>query len=51
MNDTIPQNIEVEENILGGILLDPSAMSRVIDSIMLISMTVQILIDNKLTKQ
>jgi replicative DNA helicase len=31
MNDTIPQNIEVEENILGGILLDPSAMSRVID--------------------
>jgi replicative DNA helicase len=31
MNDTIPQNIEVEENILGGILLDPSAMSRVIN--------------------
>ncbi|WP_373543573.1 replicative DNA helicase [Chamaesiphon sp.] len=32
MNDTIPpNNIEAEESILGGILLDPSAMSRVID--------------------
>ncbi|AFY92877.1 replicative DNA helicase [Chamaesiphon minutus] len=32
MNDPIlPNNIEVEENILGGILLDPSAMGRVID--------------------
>ena len=31
MNDTIPHNIEAEENILGGILLDPYSMSRVID--------------------
>jgi replicative DNA helicase len=32
MNDPIlPNNIEVEENILGGIILDPSAMGRVID--------------------
>ena len=32
MNDTIPpNNIEAEESILGGILLDPSAMSRVVD--------------------
>ena len=32
MNDAIPpNNIESEENILGGILLDPSAMSRVVE--------------------
>jgi replicative DNA helicase len=32
MNDIIPpHNIEAEESILGGILLDPSAISRVID--------------------
>ena len=30
-SDILPNNIEVEENILGGILLDPSAMSRVVD--------------------
>ena len=26
-----PQNIEAEESILGGILLDPEAMGRVVD--------------------
>ncbi|PSB00849.1 replicative DNA helicase [Merismopedia glauca] len=31
MNDTTLQNIAAEESILGGILLDPSAISRVID--------------------
>ncbi len=31
MIDHYPHNIEAEENILGGILLDPSAMSRVVD--------------------
>jgi replicative DNA helicase len=32
MNDSIPpNNIEAEEIILGGILLDPSAMSRIVD--------------------
>lgn len=31
MTDHYPHNIETEESILGGILLDPSAMSRVVD--------------------
>lgn len=31
MIDHYPHHIEAEENILGGILLDPSAMSRVVD--------------------
>jgi replicative DNA helicase len=30
-NDVLPNNIEAEEAILGGILLDPSAMSQVAD--------------------
>jgi len=26
-----PQNIEAEENILGGIMLDPDALGRIVD--------------------
>lgn len=31
MNNILPSNIEAEEAILGGILLDPNAMERVVD--------------------
>ena len=30
-SDILPSNIEAEESILGGILLDPSAIGRVVD--------------------
>ena len=32
-NNIPPQNIEAEESILGGILLDPEAMGRIVDLI------------------
>ena len=32
-NNIPPQNIEAEESILGGILLDPEAIGRVVDLI------------------
>ena len=30
-NTSLPQNIDAEESILGGIMLDPGAMGRVVD--------------------
>ena len=35
INNLPPVNIEAEEAILGGILLDPEAMSRVADSLVI----------------